>query len=312
MLATATTRLPATGGWAFEFKWDGVRALVDVGPNGAHIHSRLGNEVTAAYPEIEAQAAVVGDALLDGEIVAIRDGRPSFELLQSRMHVRSAAEARRLATATPVTFVVFDLLRRYGVDLTARPFDERRKTLERWGAEHRDWTISPVFDDGPATEAAAREHGLEGVVGKRLGSRYRPGTRSPDWVKLRFVRTGDFAVVGWEAAVDHPGDPSSLVLAQYAGGGSWTLAGKVGSGLTGRTVRALRPYLVERAVPVFTEVPAPAPGRLITWTEPRVVVEVRFTDWTDEGRLRHPVFLRVREDKPVTEAVGEGSDERIQ
>jgi bifunctional non-homologous end joining protein LigD len=129
-------------------------------------------------------------------------------------------------------------------------------------------------------------------------------------VKLRFVRTGDFAVVGWEAAVDHPGEPSSLVLARHTAEGGWTLAGKVGSGLTGRTVRILRPYLVERARPVFREVSPPAPGRLITWTEPRVVVEVRFTDWTDEGRLRHPVFLRVREDKPVTEAVGEGSNDQ--
>ena len=130
------------------------------------------------------------------------------------MHVRSAAEARRLAAQTPVTFVVFDVLRRFGVDLTARPFTERRATLERWVAENADWTLSPSFDDGPATEAAAREHGLEGVVAKRVASRYRPGMRSADWVKLRFVRTGDFVVVGWEAPAERPGDLSSLVLAR--------------------------------------------------------------------------------------------------
>src|SRR6266702_5010115 len=136
MLATAVTSLPRGEGWAFEFKWDGVRALIDVGEAGVRIWSRAGNEVTTAYPELVALAGDVGDALLDGEIVAFGDdGRPSFDRLQSRMHVRSVADAHRLASAAPVTFVAFDLVRRFGVDLTARPYLERRATLERWAAE---------------------------------------------------------------------------------------------------------------------------------------------------------------------------------
>ena len=304
MLATAVDRLPSGPGWAFEFKWDGVRALLDVSDRGVSIHSRAENDVTAAYPELVAQAASVGDALLDGEIVAIADGRPSFELLQSRMHVRSAADARKLAAATPVTFVVFDVLRRYGVDLTARPYSERRATLERWVSEHDGWTLSPSFDDGPATEAAAREHGLEGVLAKRVTSRYRAGTRGPDWVKLRFVRSGDFAVVGWESAVERPAELSSLVLACYASG-VLSYAGKAGSGLTAPTARRLRGMLVAGDC-ALTEAPPLTSGRLVHWVRPSVVVEVEYVERTDDGRLRHPVFRGIRTDKRIDEAICDG------
>ena len=306
MLATAVTELPSGEGWAFEFKWDGVRALLDVSEQGVTIRSRAGNEVTAAYPELVTLAGKVGDALLDGEIVAFVDGQPSFERLQTRMHVRSAAEARRLAADTPVTFMAFDLLRRYGVDLSGRPYAERRATLERWGAERPDWTISPMFDDGAATTAAAREHGLEGVVAKRLGAPYRAGARSPDWRKLRFVRAGDFVVVGWEASGDRPGELSSLVLGYHSAGGMMTYAGKVGSGLSSQIATRLQSELVARTGCPLPQPPPRTAGRAVHWVEPRLVVEVEFASWTTEGRLRHPVFRGVRKDKRADEAVGDG------
>jgi bifunctional non-homologous end joining protein LigD len=306
MLATAVTELPSGEGWAFEFKWDGVRALLDVSEQGVTIRSRAGNEVTAAYPELVTLAGKVGDALLDGEIVAFVDGQPSFERLQTRMHVRSAAEARRLAADTPVTFMAFDLLRRYGVDLSGRPYAERRATLERWGAERPDWTISPMFDDGAATTAAAREHGLEGVVAKRLGAPYRAGARSPDWRKLRFVRAGDFVVVGWEASGDRPGELSSLVLGYHPAGGMMTYAGKVGSGLSSQIATRLQSELVARTGCPLPHPPPRTAGRAVHWVEPRLVVEVEFASWTTEGRLRHPVFRGVRKDKRADEAVGDG------
>lgn len=304
MLATAVDTLPGGPGWAYEFKWDGVRALLDVSDGGVSIRSRNGNEVSAAYPELVASAEGMDDALLDGEIVAFRGGRPSFELLQTRMHVRSAARARRLVIQAPVTFVVFDLLRRYGVDLTARSYVERRATLDRLLAEHPTWTSSPYFDDGAATEAAAHQHGLEGVLAKRLAAPYRPGVRSADWRKLRFVHTGDFVVVGWEAALERADELSSLLLGCYHDG-ELVYAGKVGSGLTSRSGAALRKRLSPCAECVLPEMPPTDAGWRVHWVLPELVVEVAFAVWTDEGRLRHPVFRRVREDKRAEEALGD-------
>jgi bifunctional non-homologous end joining protein LigD len=304
MLATAVQVLPHGPDWTYEFKWDGVRALYDSTASGVRMYSRRGNEITVAYPELA--AADLGDVLLDGEVVAFVDGRPSFEALQSRMHVRSRAEARRLAERIPVTFVVFDLLRRDGIDLTVLPHAKRRAGLEQWAVDSGDrFTLSPSFDDGAATESVARQSGLEGVVAKRRDARYRPGGRTRDWQKLRFVRNGDFAVIGWEAPVESPDTLSSLVLAMWRDGGL-VFAGKAGSGLTGRTAAALQKRLQRRADRPVAEVPPPSPGRVTRWVDPDVVVEIEFTLWTDEGRLRHPVFHRIRDDKTIEEATGDG------
>jgi bifunctional non-homologous end joining protein LigD len=304
MLATAITQLPSGPGWAFEFKWDGVRALLDVTEHGTRLYGRNGNDITDGYPELVALGTDVGDGLFDGEIVALSNGRPSFEALQRRMHVRGAAVAE-LAREVPVTFIAFDLLRRYGVDLRARSYVERRATLDRWVAAHPEWSLSPYFDDGAATEDAARTHHLEGVVAKRLASTYRSGVRSPDWQKLRFVRTGDFVIVGWEASAEHPGVLSSLVLAEWRDD-ALVHVGKVGSGLSQRAAALLQRKLVPRSSSALEQPPPPSVGgRGVQWVEPRVVVEVRFTERTEDGKLRHPVFLHMRLDKPASEARGE-------
>jgi bifunctional non-homologous end joining protein LigD len=303
MLATATRDLPATAGWAYEFKWDGVRVLVDVVDGRVRLTSRAGNDVTAAYPEVVALAREAEDALVDGEIVALVDGRPSFASLQSRMHLRTPTDVRRSAAQTPVTLVAFDLLRRYGVDLTPRPWAERRATLDRFAADHPGWTVSPAFDDGAATEAAARQHGLEGVMAKRITSAYRPGVRTPDWLKLRFERTGDVAVIGYEAPSGATA-LSSLLLATATDAGL-RFAGKAGSGLDVRTAAVLQRRLEPVAQCPVEPLPARSPGRTTTWVRPRVVVEVRFSAWTPDGRLRQPVFRRLRDDKSVAEATGD-------
>jgi bifunctional non-homologous end joining protein LigD len=305
MLATAVSTLPSGEGWAYEFKWDGVRALVDVTERGVRLQSRVGNDITGGYPELVAQAAEVGDALLDGEIVAFDAGRPSFERLQQRMHVRGKADLARLVEQVPVTFVAFDVLRRYGVDLTARPFAERRATLDRFASDHPGWTLSPVFDDGPATEAVAREHGLEGVVAKRVSSPYRPGARNDDWRKLRFVHAGEFVVIGWEAAAEHPNTLSSVVLA-VTGDDGLRYAGRVGSGISGRVATQLRGMLTEQDGPAVAGVAPPMRGRRLRWVRPEIVVDVSFTCWTGDRVLRQPVFRGIRTDKTVDEARGDG------
>jgi bifunctional non-homologous end joining protein LigD len=303
MLATAVPSLPTGDGWAYEFKWDGVRALVDVSDGGVRVQSRAGNDVTGGYPELVAQAEGIEDALLDGEIVAFEEGRPSFERLQQRMHVRGKTDVSRLVHEVPVTYVVFDVLRRFGVDLTDRPYAERRATLERFGAEYPGWTISPSFDDGPATLDVARAHGLEGVVAKRLTSIYRPGQRSDDWRKLRLVQGGEFVVLGWEAAPEHPATLSSLVLGITTDDGL-RYAGKVGSGLTGRLAGKLKTMLTERDQPVVPGIPRGPRARLVHWVEPEVVVDVQFTMVTSDGVLRQPVFRGIRTDKGVADARG--------
>jgi len=306
MLATAAAKLPIGEDWAYEFKWDGVRVIADVSAKAVRLYSRAGNEVTTAYPEIVAALSWAKPVVLDGEVVAFRDGVPSFEALQTRMHVRVAADARALAAITPATFVVFDLLRDGSKDLTGATYAERRGALAAWFAEHENpaLTLSPTFDDGPATEDAARQHRLEGVVAKRLGSRYLPGTRSPDWRKLRFVRTGDFVVIGAEAPATGSQQLSSLVLGRHADG-AIHFAGKVGSGIAGATARALTRELTFREDCPIAERPPASPGRVVRWTEPTVVVEVEFSSWTSEGRLRHPVYRRLRTDKSPDEAEGD-------
>ena len=306
MFATAGT-LPTGPGWAYEFKWDGVRTLVDSSTSGLTLTSRLGNDVTIAYPELAGLAGVADDVLLDGEVVSLVDGRPSFSALQSRMHVRRAAEARRLAAVAPVTYLAFDVLRLYGVDLTARTFAERRATLERLEVAGPHWTVSPLFDDGPATAQAASDNGLEGVVAKRLSSVYRPGYRTPDWVKVRFSHRQEFVVGGWEHGEGgRSGGIGALLLGVYEDD-RLVYAGQVGTGFSAAALRGmekrLRPYVVGSSP--FVSMPPDVRGRPITWVRPEVVVEVEFAEWTVEGRLRFASFQGVRTDKRPEEVVRE-------
>jgi bifunctional non-homologous end joining protein LigD len=306
MLATAGT-LPTGPGWAYEFKWDGVRTLVDSSTSGFTLTSRLGNDVTVAYPELAGLAEVAADVLLDGEVVSLVDGRPSFSALQSRMHVRKSVEARRLAARAPVTYLAFDVLRLYGVELTDRSFSERRATLERLEVAGAHWTVSPLFDDGPATAQAASENGLEGVVAKRLSSLYRPGQRTSDWVKVRFSHRQEFVVGGWEHGEGgRSGGIGSLLLGVYEGAGL-VYAGQVGTGFTAASLRAmekrLRPSVMDSSP--FVAMPPDVRGRPITWVRPEVVVEVEFAEWTVEGRLRFASFQGIRTDKRPEEVVRE-------
>jgi bifunctional non-homologous end joining protein LigD len=311
MLATAG-ELPEGPGWSFEFKWDGVRALAVVGPAGAHWFARSGAEITKAYPDLAGvgeplAADGITDAVLDGEIVVLDEsGRPSFVALSQRMHVRDPGQARALASALPVSYMVFDILSANGTDVRAVPYVERRELLEslapRLGEGGR-FIVAPRFADGPATVAAARELALEGVVAKRLTSTYRSGVRSPDWIKLKHDRNGDYVVGAWRIGRRELG--ALLVGIPVEGGLRYR--GRVGGGISAAVerdlLRRLGPLVTKRS-PFVDAVPR-EDLKGASYVEPMLVVEVRYGNLTPDGRLRFPRFVRLRPDKDPAEVTDE-------
>jgi bifunctional non-homologous end joining protein LigD len=302
MLATAGP-LPSGPGWSYEFKWDGVRAIASISGGTVHIYARSGAEITTAYPELAALGQVMGDATLDGEIVALDErGRPSFTRLAERMHVRDAPRALRLASTQPITFMIFDLLSLYGSDLIDQAYVERRLLLEGLVTVDRHWLVSPRFEDGPATLSAAEEYALEGVVAKRLNSAYRPGLRSADWVKVKRDQTGDFVVGGWRPGARTLG---ALLVGVPLPDGRLDYRGRVGGGISDANQRTLLSELRGREVTAspFAEQLPREDARDATWVRPELVVEVRYGQRTPDGRLRFPRFVRLRTDKTPGECV---------
>jgi bifunctional non-homologous end joining protein LigD len=307
MLATAGD-LPVGAGWGYELKWDGVRAIAVCNEAPTRLYGRRGNEITAGYPELAKVGAATGvpvDAVVDGEIVAMgTDGRHSFRDLAERMHVRDAQKAARLATTTPVTYLIFDLLRLDGADLLDLPYVERRRRLEELNLAGDRWLVPPTFDDGPATQQASREHGLEGVVAKRLAAVYRPGLRSPDWIKVKAEQTADFVVGGWRPGVRAIG---GLLVGVPEPGGGLRFRGRVGGGISNAAERELSVILnplVTQESPFATAVPR-EDARTAIWVRPEVVVEIKFAERTRDGRLRFPRFRRLRTDKSAADVIDE-------
>jgi len=304
MLARASDSLPADErGWAFEFKWDGVRALVYLESDRLSILSRNGRNVTAAYPELQAlRSALPGtDVILDGEIVALDErGRPSFGVLQTRMNVTGAGKARALALEHPVAYVIFDLIYLDGRRLLGLPFRERRGLLQELDLIGANWHSPPYFERGGAELlSASLEQGLEGVVCKRLDSRYLPGRRSGDWLKIKHEHDQEVVIGGW-----HPGAGrrsrgiGSLLIGCYDGR-DLAYAGRVGTGFSERALDELLAWLepFERSESPFASALSREEARDVHWVEPRLVGEVRFSEWTADGRLRQPVWRGLRPDK---------------
>lgn len=301
MLATPTPvpgRVPTGRDWAYEVKWDGIRVLADVHEGTLRLTTRNGRDATVAYPELAVLTALQ-DTLLDGEVVAMDErGIPSFPVLAERMHVRDRRRAQVLARRIPATFVVFDVLRLYGVDLTRRPFTERRATLERLELPPGPVMLSPLYDDGASLLAATREQGLEGVIAKKRSSVYEAGRRSGSWVKAAHRPSRTCVVGGWRPQVDSTSVLGALLVGAPDGEGNLHYLGRVGSGI-GRAaqqdlVRLLEP-LARRESPFAEPVPkVDAAGA--TWCQPVLLVEVDHLGWTTGGRLRQPAYKGVRTD----------------
>jgi len=320
MLAVAGD-LPAGEGWSYEFKWDGVRAVAYVEGGRARFLSRNGNDLSASFPELRPLGEVLGarQAILDGEIVAFdTTGRPSFQLLQSRLHTAVGGRSRRRGgdqpvgggAVVPVVYVVFDVLHLDGVSRLGEPYSSRRALLETLGlAKGANWTLSPSFP-GPGSDvlAASSKQGLEGVVAKRTDSTYQAGSRSPAWRKVKNFRTQEVLIGGYTPGEGRRGDSiGSLLLGIPTREGGLDYVGQVGTGFSERVLRQLGEMLGGRAVdasPFSNKVPATY-ARKATWVRPDLVGEVSFAEWTAEGRMRHPSWRGLREDKAPQDVVRE-------
>jgi bifunctional non-homologous end joining protein LigD len=297
MLATATTDLPVGEDWQHEVKWDGVRILLDATADGVRLFSRNGNVVTAAWPDVAAHPLEGRDLLLDGEIIALNDrGIPDFRVLQHRMHVRKASEVERLVHTVPVTYMVFDLLRLDGEDLADLPLAERRERLEGLGLGSTHWQVPATYDDGAMLLEATLQQGLEGVVSKRLTSRYRFDQRSKDWLKRAHRHRGSFVIGGWRPQQGTKDRLAALLVGEVTPDGLM-YRGRVGSGIAGAKARTLQDLLAPSArddSPFADEVPrVDASGT--NWVEPLVVVDID-THGLGYERLRQPSYQGIRTD----------------
>jgi bifunctional non-homologous end joining protein LigD len=310
MLASLADAPRVNAALVYEPKYDGIRAIVEIAPAAVSVYSRLGNEKTAQFPELLPVFDQIGRSVqrrlvLDGEIVALDErGRPAgFQRLQGRMHLTGAGDIARAAAVQPAAFIAFDLLFDDGEDLRGRPWTERRERLERrlasLASPEGTLRLSEVArGDGRDLERRAHEEGWEGLLAKELRSPYHSGRRSPAWRKLKIVRRQEFVVGGWTDPRNMRSHFGALLLGVFDdGGGKLRYVGHVGTGFDEKQLARIAGLLKARATP-----DSPFTARVPTnerahWVRPELVAEVRFTELTDEGYLRHPVFLGMRDDK---------------
>ncbi|HSC28836.1 MAG TPA: DNA ligase D [Vicinamibacterales bacterium] len=326
MLATLAAP-PLTGkSLLYEPKYDGIRAIAQIEPGrgGTQVRlwSRLGNEKTSQFPSLAGALTDLGTRaarplIVDGEIVALDDkGRPAgFQRLQGRIHLTSARDVERIDRSQPVAFIVFDLIRHGNDDLRSLPLVERRARLERLVEGSLTDTLrmsEQAAGDGRALLERARQEGWEGLIAKESRSVYESGRRSAAWRKLKVLNQQEFVVGGWTEPRQTRQRFGALLLGVYSddaarGSGARALryVGHTGTGFSqaelDRVWKRLAALETPRS-PFSDTIKANEPAH---WVRPELVAQVRFTEWTDEGKLRHPVYLGLRDDKPATAIVRE-------
>ena len=303
MLVSLRHAIPADDdNYGWELKWDGLRAIAYISGDEVRLVSRNDKDMAASYPELGVLAERVSTpVILDGEIVALRRGRPDFGLLQSRMHVLRPDEA--LIRGAPVHYYVFDLLHQGQDSLLEGPYTERRARLEKLGLDADPFRTPPWHRGGGAevlAESVAK--GLEGVVGKPLASAYHPGQRR-DWIKVKNVRQQEVIICGWKPGEGRRADMIGSLLLGVYDGDRLRYAGHVGTGFTqamlAGLMEQLRPLRRDTS-PFDTQVPAEH-ARDARWVEPRLVGEVAFAEWTTDSILRQPTWRGLRIDKDASE-----------
>ncbi|MEN3339477.1 MAG: bifunctional non-ous end joining protein LigD [Acidobacteriota bacterium] len=320
MLATLADPPLVSPGLVYEPKYDGIRALVHVPPAGARapvrIWSRLGNEKTSQFPSIvraldDLRATLAGPLLIDGEIVALDSGgRPAgFQRLQGRIHLTDARDVQKIDTAQPVALVAFDLLRAGDDDLRGLPLTERRRRLEQLLAPAQSPTLrisEQVAGDGRALEARARAEGWEGLIVKEARAPYQSGRRSPAWRKWKLLREQEFLIGGWTEPRQTRQYFGALLLGvRDDAGRALEYVGHTGTGFNGAELARVWKLLKVREIaqsPFSSRIKTNEPAH---WVRPDLVAQVRFTEWTSDNKLRHPVYLGLRDDKRAADVVRE-------
>jgi bifunctional non-homologous end joining protein LigD len=312
MLAVAGKLPTDSENWAFEVKWDGIRAVLFVEGGRVRALSRNDLDVTVSFPELADIGKYLGmtTCVIDGEIVALgEDGRPSFSRLQQRMHVSNQREAKRRSLSDPVTFVAFDLLYVDGHSLLDADYDTRRERLESLHLAGETFLTTDAFRDvsGQDILDATVANGLEGVVAKRRTSPYRAGRRHPDWTKVKSFRTQEVIVGAWtDGQGERRGSLGALLLG-IPEDGRLRYVGKVGTGFTADARSALLHDLAPLATPdnPFASALPRGDANSAHFVRPELVGEVEFAEWTTAGRLRQPTWRGLRPDKDPREIVRE-------
>jgi bifunctional non-homologous end joining protein LigD len=313
MAATLVRDIPGDDeSWGYEIKWDGIRAIAYCEIGRMRLESRTLRDITATYPELRALAGELGsiDAVLDGEIVAFDDdGNPSFERLQGRMNLASESAVRRRMADTPVTYMLFDVLYLEGRVLLDLPYTKRRERLEELGLEGAHWQ-TPTYHrgDGRKLLDLTRQRNLEGLVAKRLDSRYLPGRRTRAWLKVKNLAGQELVIGGWLPGQGRrSGTIGALLVGYYEeedGERHLRYAGRVGTGFTDAELDRLAGLLepLRRKMSPFG---GRQPPREAVFVEPDLVAEVAFREWTRARTLRAPVYKGIRSDKKPEEVVFE-------
>ena len=302
MLATLSSRLPAAqGDYAYEYMWDGVRAICRWDGKRFSLQSRNRLDISNRYPELWPLGDVFGSrsVMLDGEVIALDEAeRPSFSRLQRRMHVRDMGAVRRLMGEVPVYFVIFDVLWLDGKSLIERAWTERRDRLEELTLSGPAWLPSPAhIGEGAGVLAAAKQMKLEGIVAKKLDSPYRPGVRSPEWLKIKNVNDQEFVVGGWiPEAGTRTNRIGSLLIGYYDEAKRFRYAGGVGTGFNDEDHRRLSQMLqsLGQKESPFAD---PVPKRGALFVKPKVVAQIEYRRMGPQGIIQQAAFKGLRTDK---------------
>jgi bifunctional non-homologous end joining protein LigD len=307
MLASSAAEAFDNEGWIFEPKWDGVRTLAVCGED-TRLFSRRSRDVSATYPELgrlHDQLVALG-AVLDGEVVALQSGAPSFERLQSRINLQGKRDIERAVKALPVTYIAFDILYLDGSSLLGQPLEARKEALSSVIVPSSFLQVSPcITGEGVALAASVEQQRMEGIVAKRIGSPYRPGKRTREWLKIKIVHDADVVVGGWTTGEGARASFGALLVGAYSDRGLEFL-GAVGTGFTQELIADTLPLLEDLAADAcpFTEDPTGARvgafGKALRgpqWVEPVLVGKVEYRELTSALRLRAPAFKGFRADK---------------